>query len=167
MVEEWKGDFSAVLKLFEQQPGVREFRRSFEAGKKQARVYPQIEKMFEVCSPRLNGDPQEFFVWFLEQRFGFELGLKSIVLKETPDRDKLLVALLRLFSNWSPELYDRPEKPAKPLISNRQMKLALRNVNRTNVSSAPEITEEEMDVIESDKGKLLANKIVEKIKKKR
>lgn len=163
----WREDFSTLLKLFEEQKGVREFRRSFEAGKKQNRLLPQLEQVYNSAKDILENNKEGLSDWFLEQKFSFTLGLKKITLINCTDKEKLKVCLLLLFTYWDEALYTRPESTKPPLISNRQIKMALKNVNKVDLSQHNlNITQEDMEMIETEKGKLMAQKLAEKIMKK-
>ena len=138
MQEAWIEHLSSLLKSFESEKNgqaIHELRRSFEAGKKKARLIPQIEAIYSLAKDRDDfkpeGDPQSFQRWFNEQRFKLVLGLKSVTLGSSGDPAKLKGGLYKLFSKWDPSLYQTSVMEASPevRISQRKLRMALRGIN--------------------------------------
>ncbi len=140
MQEVWIEHVSELLKSLEGEANgkaIHELRRSFEAGKKQARLLPQLETLYYASKDREDfkpeADPQLYQSWFTEQRFKLTSGLKSVTLVSTGDPVKLKSCLYKVFSKWNPELYVEPvfELPAgaPPGISQKQLKMALKRIN--------------------------------------
>lgn len=134
----WIDHLSGLLKPLELEKNgrsIRELRRSFEAGKKQARLLPQIEAIY-LASKELEefkSDPRLYQSWFNQQKFKLTLGLKEVVLHSSGDPVQFQANIHRLFSHWDPELYLAPpeQQMANGLgVSNKQLRAAMKRMDR-------------------------------------
>jgi hypothetical protein len=140
MQEVWIDHLSRLLKSFESEKNgraIHELRRSFKAGKKQARLLPQVEAIYLASKDRDDfkpeSDPILYQTWFNQQKFKLTLGLKEVTLVSTGDPVQLKANIYRLFSKWDPNLYSAPpeEKISQNFgISNKQLKMAMKQMNR-------------------------------------
>lgn len=166
---QWIPDLSAFLKLLEKDsPRIHEFRRSFEAGKKQKQVHPQIEQIYLKCKDSLK-DPALTKI-FDSCQFKLTLGLKTISLKSV-DVPEFKDLLLQLFSNWDPQLPRAPLPVRNPIsmkklqqvmnamnsMSDEQLSKIFRNVPKDQL----EVTS---DLFQTPESQEMARKIAEKIK---
>lgn len=156
-MQKWINDLSDLLKSIERdRPKVREFRRSFEAGKKQQRLYPVLENIYNECKE----DP----ISLNNKGYILTLGLKSVTLRDVP-----LDRILQLFSNWDPTLYRAPELANGGPISINMMKQLLKHMDDPRMQSAlDQIPIEQLEnadnTFSDPKARELADKIVQRIK---
>lgn len=127
---EWHSHFIDLLKFLETQgEPVREFRRSFESGRKQDRIYPTLNEIYEKCKDKLE---ENFVEEFNSQNFRVSAGLKTIVLKCNGDKELFEQYLRQLFSYWNSEIqFSVPNKASKqtPIISKKKISKAMKHLN--------------------------------------
>lgn len=166
----WISDFSQLLKLLEKDSQrVHEFRRSFEAGKKQKQVYPQLENIYNQCKDHLD----DLDMFFNEKQFTVTLGLKSIILKSSSDL--LKDRLVQLFSNWDPSLWTPVEDSQRSMISAKKMKQIMEHLSTMSdyrlsqtLSRLPQDQLSQLTVpdemFSNPKTKLMAQQLADRIK---
>lgn len=109
--QSWTVDLSHALKLLEVEPNgqsIREFRRSFEAGKKQMRLHPQLEALYHASKDLLECDTESFITDWNQCNHQITLGLKTVTLKCTQKKEEFHNALKVLFQNWDPTITPTP-----------------------------------------------------------
>lgn len=107
----WPQHLSDLLKLLESESNgqqIHEFRRSFEAGRKQDRLKSQLEQIYTEGKEHLNEAPESLQNWFTSKKFKLILGRKEVILKSTSSSNEFREKLVRLFSEWDPSLYVPP-----------------------------------------------------------
>ena len=114
------------LKFFETEKNgqrVHELRRSFEAGRKQDRVYPQLEKIYTALK---DTPAEDVYDEFNKAGFTITLGLKSVTLVCT--KPGLYDNLLWVFSMFDTKFVKEPVvHSAGPLmLSRKKCKMASR-----------------------------------------
>ena len=185
MQEAWIDHLSRLLKSLESEKNgqaIHELRRSFEAGKKQVRLLPQVEAIYQASKDRPDFQPEAepivYQNWFNEQKFRLKLGLKEVGLSSTGNPVQFKANLYRLFSKWQPGLYSEPpeERIARNMgVSNKQLRMAMKQMDRLTdeqlaamVAKMPQGQEiEGMDMeqlIPSEGGREMAAAIAERVK---
>lgn len=124
----WENYFIQLLNFLENngRKDIREFKRSFESGSKQDRVYPYLTNIYEKCKTNMDG---HFSDWFNLQSFIVKNGLKVITLKCEINKDLFEEYIKQLFSCWDKSIkYLIPEKKHKegPPISQKKINKALK-----------------------------------------
>lgn len=155
-MEPWAKTFSDLLKIIEkskqQNSSVKEFRRSFEAGRKKDRVKTQLNKIYtKVHStiPKTNNNIDKVNLdWvdkFNAMKFSVKLGQKSVGLSCPANTEGFARTLLLLFCELHPELVKSVdesllrelfsglgEEKKKPLISSKKKEKALKKIKGLN-----------------------------------
>lgn len=107
----WTQHLSDLLKVLESESNgqqIHEFRRSFEAGRKQDRLKSQLEQIYNEGKEHLNDTPEALQNWFTGKKFKLSLGRKEVTLKSTSYQNEFRERLVRLFSEWDQSLYVPP-----------------------------------------------------------
>lgn len=185
MQEAWIDHFSRLLKSLESEKNgqsIHAFRRSFEAGKKQVRLLPQLEAIYQVSKEqdvfKPDTEPILYQSWFNRRRFKLTLGLKEIILVSTGNAVQFKANVYRLFSKWDPNLYSSPPEERIPQIhgiSNKQLRAAMKQMNRLTDEQIADMVAKipkdqgtnELDLEQmfpSQSGRERANTIVERVK---
>jgi len=172
--ERWISDLSELLKRIERDRSlIREFRRSFEAGKKKRQVSPQLEKILAQSRSHLN--EENFISWFDQQEFKLTLGLKEISLKSYQE-PLFKNSLLQLFSNWDPTISAPSILTTKSMpISAKKLKQVISRLGSVSDSELSNILssipKEELanltasnEMFQTEETRALAEQITERVK---
>ena len=172
-IPQWSSDLISLLKVIESNSStLHEFRRSFEAGKKQKQVHPQLEKIYQESLPHLN--EESFVSWFDNQGFKLTLGLKTISFKSF-NLPSFKLYLFQVFSNWDPNLRIEIPSTKKNAFSVKTMRDVISRMNTMSdselASVISKVPREELakvivpdNMFQNDESKELANKLAERVR---